>query len=143
MRKLFLTIIAAAGCLTAFAADPMATNYTMSQCEGSLTPYPTEINPAVFPDSLRPVFINHVGRHGARYPASSANCLKLQRALNRADSLGTITRRGKLYWKCGRRAEAITDFNSAVALDPQSPAGAYLDMTTDIMDFYNTDLYNP
>ena len=52
-------------------------------------------------------------------------------------------RRGKLYGKCGRRAEAITDFNSAVALDPQSPAGAYLDMTTDIMDFYNTDLYNP
>ena len=95
MRKLFLTIIAAAGCLTAFAADPMATNYTMSQCEGSLTPYPTEINPAVFPDSLRPVFINHVGRHGARYPASSSNCLKLQRALNRADSLGTITPAGR------------------------------------------------
>lgn len=52
-------------------------------------------------------------------------------------------RRGKLYWKAGQRAEAITDFNSAVAIDPKSPALAYLLMVNDIMDFYNTDLYNP
>ncbi|MDE6334043.1 MAG: hypothetical protein K2L77_05285 [Muribaculaceae bacterium] len=78
-----------------YAKDPTATNYLMSECEGSLTPYPTEVNPAVFPDTLRPIFINHVGRHGARYPASSANCIKLQRMLQRADSLGTITPVGR------------------------------------------------
>lgn len=54
-----------------------------------------------------------------------------------------LYRRGKLYWKAGMRAEAITDFNGAVALDAQSPAAAYLAMVSDIMDFYNTDLYNP
>lgn len=51
--------------------------------------------------------------------------------------------RGKLYWKKGMRAEAITDFNSAIAINPQSPAVDYLKMINEIMDFYNTDLYNP
>ena len=77
------------------AADPMATDYSMYDCEGSLTPYPAEVNPAVFPDTLQPVYINHVGRHGARYPASAANCLKLREALAKADSAGTITATGK------------------------------------------------
>lgn len=51
--------------------------------------------------------------------------------------------RGKLYWKAGRRAEAITDFNSAKTINPKSPAAEYLNMVNDIMDFYNTDIYNP
>lgn len=52
-------------------------------------------------------------------------------------------RRGKLGWRLGDRAAAMTDFNRALALDPTSPAAAYLAMADDIMDFYNTDLYNP
>ena len=58
-------------------------------------PYPAPASQAQYPDSLVPVFINHVGRHGARYPASSANCAKLAAALSRADSLGTITPLGR------------------------------------------------
>lgn len=96
MRKIFFSIFTmVAMCLTAVAEDPMATDYTMTECDGSLMPYPTEINPAVFPDTLKPVFINHVGRHGARYPASAANCLKLRKALLKADSVGTITPVGR------------------------------------------------
>lgn len=95
MRKLLSVLLAISAVACIYAKDPTATNYLMSECEGSLTPYPTEVNPAVFPDTLRPVFINHVGRHGARYPASSANCIKLQRMLQRADSLGTITPVGR------------------------------------------------
>ena len=41
------------------------------------------------------LFFNHVGRHGARYPASATNCLTLRRALEHADSLGTITPLGR------------------------------------------------
>ena len=81
---------------TAYGADPTATKYSFTECEGSLTPYPKA--PAVrpdYPDTLRPVFINHVGRHGARYPASAAHCLTLKRALAKADSLGTITPTGR------------------------------------------------
>lgn len=95
MRKYITAILVLATVLGLRAADPMATDYSMRQCEGSLTPYPAEVNPAVFPDSLKPVYINHVGRHGSRYPASASNCLKLRQALLRADSLGTITPLGR------------------------------------------------
>ena len=102
MRKLF-SFFLLLGSMFAVGQNPMATDYSMRQCEGSLTPYPTEINPAVFPDSLSPVFINHVGRHGSRYPASAANCLKLQTALLKADSLGTIT-------PLGRQLQKLNDY---------------------------------
>lgn len=95
MRKYITAILVLATVLGLRAADPMATDYSMRQCEGSLTPYPAEVNPAVFPDSLKPVYINHVGRHGSRYPASASNCLKLRQALLRADSLGSITPLGR------------------------------------------------
>ena len=95
MRYLSVFLISFLAVFQSFAADPTATNYTIAECDGSLTPYPSDINPAVYPDSLTPVFINHVGRHGSRYPASAANCLKLRRALQRADSAGTITPVGR------------------------------------------------
>ena len=52
-------------------------------------------------------------------------------------------RRGKLYWRLDNRGAAITDFNTAISLNPNSSAKAYLKMANDILDFYNTDLYNP
>lgn len=94
IRKLLLAAVALAA-IAGYAADPMLTSFTATQCEGSLTPYPADINPAAYPDSLVPVFVNHVGRHGSRYPASSANCMTLRRALQRADSAGTITPLGR------------------------------------------------
>ncbi|MDO4318957.1 MAG: tetratricopeptide repeat protein [Bacteroidales bacterium] len=51
--------------------------------------------------------------------------------------------RGLLYWRLGKRGDAMSDYNRAVALDPASPAAQALTMAQDIMDFYNTDLYNP
>lgn len=52
-------------------------------------------------------------------------------------------RRGRLYWKLGDKARAITDYSSATELDPASPATEALRLCRDIMDFYHTDLYNP
>ena len=91
-----ITIATLAIAVAAAGVNPMGTKYNMTECEGSLTPYP-EIAPdaGAYPDSLVPVFINHVGRHGARYPASAANCLALEKALAKADSCGTITALGK------------------------------------------------
>lgn len=88
--------------MTASAVDPMATNYSIRQCEGSLTPYPEEVPAEEHPDSLTAVFVNHVGRHGARYPSSAANCRRLRSALMAADSLGTIS-------PIGRRLLRLTD----------------------------------
>lgn len=78
-----------------FAAMPGATLYNARQCEGSLTPYPVDIKTVAYPDSLTPVYISHVGRHGSRYPASATHCNKLKEALLRARDVGTITPLGE------------------------------------------------
>ncbi len=109
MYKIISLIIALGAVLGLRAADPWSTDYTYSQCRGSLMPYPTEINPAVFPDTLVPVFINHVGRHGARYPASAANCLKLAKWLAKADSLNTLTPAGRRLQKLNETVMARSD----------------------------------
>lgn len=99
-----------AGAASLFASSPTDTDYSFTQCEGSLTPYPAPAEQIEYPDSLTPVFINHVGRHGARYPASAANCLTLRRALEHADSLGTITQLGRQLRKLND--EVITASNN-------------------------------
>ena len=84
-----------AACVNLSAADPTHTQYTALQCEGSAMPYPVPELPAEVPDSLEPVMINHISRHGARYMTSPSRALTLKRTLLRADSLGTITASGK------------------------------------------------
>lgn len=70
-------------------------NYTMTEYAGSAMPYPAPSAIAAYPDSLKPVMISHVGRHGARYPSSAARATRLKSALMRADSLGSITPAGR------------------------------------------------
>ena len=81
--------------LSTFATDPTATNYSFKECRGTLSPYPADNSITAYPDSLTPVYISHVGRHGSRFPASSTHAMQLLRYLNTADSLGTITNTGK------------------------------------------------
>ena len=74
MKRILLNIVALALCATMVqAADPTATNYTMRECEGSYMPYPDVKSVEACPDSLEPVMINHIGRHGARFPSSEKN----------------------------------------------------------------------
>ena len=47
------------------------------------------------PDSLTPVYVNHVGRHGARFLSSSKYTTALLRYLENAESLKTITPAGR------------------------------------------------
>lgn len=51
--------------------------------------------------------------------------------------------RGKAYWRMGQKGKAISDYEQAVALDPDSPARLALEMARDVMNFFNPDLYNP
>lgn len=51
--------------------------------------------------------------------------------------------RGRLYWRLGQTAMAISDFEHALAINPSSPAAAAVSIARDVMDFYNKDLYNP
>ena len=99
MRRIFFSVLAAVTLtVTAWgqgSASPMDTKYGMGQCEGSLTPYPTTIEPVAVADSLTPVYLSHVGRHGSRYPASKSSTMKMRLALMHADTLGTITPLGR------------------------------------------------
>lgn len=71
------------------AATP--TRFNATSCEGSAMPYPAPAETVAYPDSLTPVMINHVGRHGARFPSSASRAISLSSALRHADSIGTIT----------------------------------------------------
>lgn len=92
--KLISLSIAMSTCIATMAADPTDTHFSMEECAGSLMPYPIPDHGIILPDSLEPVFINHVGRHGARYPSSPLSAMRMSQALCRADSLRTITPTG-------------------------------------------------
>lgn len=95
MKKFLSTLTAVLFLAVSHAAVNDANLYNAKQCEGSLTPYPTEVDLVAYPDSLTPKYVSHVGRHGSRYPASAAHCNKLREALQKASEIGTITALGK------------------------------------------------
>ena len=70
-------------------------SFTYKNGNASLSPYPGASEFVEYPDSLTPIFINHVGRHGSRYPAGAFHSKMLQNALLKADSLKTITKLGQ------------------------------------------------
>lgn len=95
MKRITAFISVIISCISINAALTGKVTYNEIQCEGSAMPYPTPESSVSYPDSLTPVMINHVGRHGARYPSSASRPLAMKRALEHADSLGTITTLGK------------------------------------------------
>ncbi|MDE6049758.1 MAG: tetratricopeptide repeat protein, partial [Paramuribaculum sp.] len=48
--------------------------------------------------------------------------------------------RGKLYWKKGKRREAMNDYAEAVRINPDSAAGIALEQAHDVAGFFNPDL---
>lgn len=108
-RKFILTFSILFASLAIYAAG-----YSYMDCEGSLTPYPVADRTAEYPDSLTPVFINHVGRHGSRYPASDTHCLALRKALRLASKFGTLTPLG----------ERLSDLNEEIIRRSDNQWGA-------------------
>lgn len=51
--------------------------------------------------------------------------------------------RGKLHWRLGNKSQAITDYEHAVDINPDSPARIALDNARDVIAFFNPDIYNP
>ena len=90
MKSLFLS-------LAILLTIPVAQAFDYKAGRASLSPYPTNTKVAEYPDSLTPIFINHVGRHGSRYAASSHFTMLIKRALERAAKEKTITPLGKQF----------------------------------------------
>lgn len=107
-----LAVMAAAVVIAGFtevsADSPTDTRYNAEQCRGSSMPYPAPNRPAEYPDSLTPVLINHVGRHGARFPANSRNVDRVLEVLGAADSCGTITPLGRELMKLATRVRDLS-----------------------------------
>ena len=70
---------------------------TPKQCQGSLRPYPKTTEQTAAPDSLAPVYLIHIGRHGSRFPAGPYSASTMLKALNKADSLKTLTPLGMQF----------------------------------------------
>lgn len=51
--------------------------------------------------------------------------------------------RGQVYWRLGEKAKAITDYEHAVQINPESPAKTALELARKVMNYYNPDLMNP
>ncbi len=51
--------------------------------------------------------------------------------------------RGKVLWRLGRRGEAMTAYETAVAADPSSGAATALSQAREVFAFFNPDLLNP
>lgn len=74
---------------------------------------------------------------------TDAALARLDEELSQGESAEAYYLRGRLMWKLGRKAEAMSDYSKAAAIDPSSPAAAALEMARDVMNFFNPDLYNP
>lgn len=63
---------------------------------------------------------------------------------NSPDDATLYLQRGKLYMRLNSYGNAINDLNRALALDELNlEAAEYLKMIKEILDFRNTDIYNP
>ena len=54
-----------------------------------------------------------------------------------------LTMRGMKYWGMQKRSDAINDYLAAIRINPESKAVQALKAANDILNYYNTDLYNP
>lgn len=71
------------------------------------------------------------------------SCLDHYISLNGDNMAEALFMRGRAYWRLQEYGPAITDFEKAVALDPDCGAQAALDLARDVLNFYNKDMYNP
>ncbi|MFI3240280.1 MAG: hypothetical protein R3Y22_06800 [Bacteroidales bacterium] len=116
-RLLFTIILVICGSGTIIGYD-----YPARDCQGSLKPYPIPTEEYVInPDTLTPIFINHLGRHGSRYQAGSYFTMVLYKHFQVADSLNSITPLGEQFKlvieevidRTGNRWGALSDLGIA------------------------------
>lgn len=83
--------------------------YSWKECDGSAMPYPLPAGDRSCPDSLTPVMIQHVGRHGARYPSSAQRAVKLKALIDSARAQRTLTETGEELSRIVDEVLAVSD----------------------------------
>ncbi|MDE6637536.1 MAG: histidine phosphatase family protein [Muribaculaceae bacterium] len=94
--------------LPAFAAKQLSD--LPSDMAGSMMPYDFSYTQSVpiWPDSLKPVYVARVARHGARYISSPKKLDKLKDAISEASAAGTLTKDGKKFDALIKAVENVT-----------------------------------
>lgn len=97
MTRRFVISLLVVLSLPLFAANKIS--QLPSHLDGSMMPYDfsyTDSKP-IWPDSLTPVYVARVARHGARYISSPTKLDKLQAAISKATAAGTMTKEGRRF----------------------------------------------
>lgn len=84
----------------AFAAVsvPVSAGELPAILDGSMSLYDfSAVEPSAIPDSLTPVYIDYVARHGARYLTSESKVTACEKMLKMASERGSLTRAGKSF----------------------------------------------
>lgn len=98
MKSILLSLLS----ILAVALPAAAEFFSPEQCEGTRMPYPAPDSIVATPDSLVPVMIYHVGRHGARYATSPEHFLRVEAALQAHEA--DLTAKGKRLLEITSRA---------------------------------------
>ncbi|WP_295727778.1 hypothetical protein [uncultured Muribaculum sp.] len=103
---LIVTILIIAIAATAHV-EPVS-HYTFDELHGSARVYPAPERRVQLPDTLTPVMINHLGRHGARYETSPKRVKSLRASLIDARQKGMLTALGDSMLEIVERAYAMS-----------------------------------
>lgn len=97
MKKVLFALVAVV--LTMTASGATGRTLLPQKYEGSMMPYDFGLSQQtpVWGDSLRPVYVAHVARHGARYITSAKKLAGLRAALADASASGSLTGKGKEF----------------------------------------------
>lgn len=63
--------------------------------------------------------------------------------LKHPDDSELLFQKGKLLWKEGKRAEAMSWYIKSAEINPVGPAARAIEMSRDIESYFNPDLLNP
>lgn len=99
VKKLLLLISMLIASLTAHALPGGDSLPSWEQLDGSMMPLSPErfMHAPSLPDSLNPVMLNHVGRHGARFLTSASTTSGLMLRIAKARREGRLTERGEEF----------------------------------------------
>ena len=100
-------------CIAALSLLPICAQGFPPQLNGTMMPYNFSSTDSIVPwgDDMKPVFINYVARHGARYLSSEKKVESLCHTLHDADSTGTLSDKGRLFMHLLQRVDSVTDGN--------------------------------
>ena len=101
MKKLFLTSLLMALCLSLFAQADAVRLFTENPDRAANNMHSYEFDPiydSPVPKGFKPFYISHYGRHGSRYEQNSTFGRNAQMGFAYLDSLGLLTPAGKSLW---------------------------------------------